>query len=155
MTKSLSNNYIKVKEFAEKAGVSSQAIYKQLNNKLVNYTIKDGRTTKVDIKALWEIYKMEEYNPDATDRTTSWSTKSTENEQVANITQEYIQTLKDQLLAKDEQIAQLQKQLDQEQQLRLLESQNHQLALQEHIEQQEKKEKEQEPKGHRWFFFKK
>ena len=39
------NEYLSVKQFSERAGVSSQAVYKQLNNKLKKFKkVENGKT---------------------------------------------------------------------------------------------------------------
>ena len=50
------DEWISVKEFSERAGISVQAVYKQLNKKLKPYlTVMDGKKM-LNIKALEEVY---------------------------------------------------------------------------------------------------
>lgn len=54
--------YISIKEFAERAGVSPQAIYKRLNqvgNQLINYIKPVGNQRMLNIRALQDIYGIE------------------------------------------------------------------------------------------------
>ena len=56
------NGFINVAEFAALAGVSKQAIYKQVHNKnsqLAPYVIRIGRGHKIDVRALKELYQAE------------------------------------------------------------------------------------------------
>lgn len=68
--------YLSISEFADKAGVSKQAIYKQINNsnsQIAPYLIKDGKRTLIKATALSELYKVDIEN--------STFTTSTEQEQ--------------------------------------------------------------------------
>lgn len=52
----MNGQYISVKEFSERAGISVQAVYKQLNKRLKPYlTMVDG-IRMLDIRALEEVY---------------------------------------------------------------------------------------------------
>lgn len=52
----MESKYISVKEFSERAGISVQAVYKQLNKRLKPYlTMVDG-IRMLDIKGLEEVY---------------------------------------------------------------------------------------------------
>lgn len=106
--------YLSIKEFAELAGVSQQAIYKQLNNKLKKY-LKEVDGKKTLEKSALELFKKQENS--------------------STVEQQLINMLQTELNQKNEQIAQLQKLLDQEQQLHAMAQQK--LALLE--------EKNQEP----------
>ena len=102
--------YISIKEFAELAGVSQQAIYKQLNNKLKPYLkVVEGKKTLE--KSALELFKKQENS--------------------STVEQQLINMLQTELNQKNEQIATLQKLLDQEQQL-------HAMARQELLLLQEK-----------------
>ena len=89
-------DYISIKEFAELAGVSQQAIYKQLNNKLKTY-LKVVDNKKMLNKSALELFKKQENS--------------------STVEQQLINMLQTELNQKNEQIATLQKLLDQEQQL--------------------------------------
>ena len=54
--------YLSIAEFAEKAGVSKQAIYKQVNNEnsqITPYLLREGKKTLIKATALSELYKVE------------------------------------------------------------------------------------------------
>lgn len=53
---------LSIAEFAEKAGVSKQAIYKQVNNEnsqISPYIVRDGKRTLIKISALAELYGVD------------------------------------------------------------------------------------------------
>lgn len=50
------DEWITVKEFADRAGISVQAVYKQLNKKLKPYLTVMNGTKMLNIKALEEVY---------------------------------------------------------------------------------------------------
>ena len=52
------SDYLTIKEFAEKVGVSQQAIYKQVERKLKNYVKLVDNQKMIDIKALQEVYDI-------------------------------------------------------------------------------------------------
>lgn len=55
-------DYLSIADFAEKAGVSKQAIYKQINNnnsQIAPYILKNGKKTVIKISALKELYGVE------------------------------------------------------------------------------------------------
>lgn len=94
--------YITVKEFAKRAGISVQAVYQNIDKKLKPYLeLIDGKKM-LNIQALQDIYGVPEIKDDE--------------QEVDN---ELISFLKDQLEVKDRQITELQKLLDQQQQLTL------------------------------------
>lgn len=91
--------YVSIKEIAKMAGVSPQAIYKQLNNKLKTYVkMVDGKKM-LNISALDVIEKK---------------SKST------NVEQQLINILQTELNKKNEQIERLEQLISQEQQLRMI-----------------------------------
>lgn len=57
------SDYLTIKEFAEKVGVSQQAIYKQVERKLKNYVKLVANQKMIDIKALQEVYDIEVEQP--------------------------------------------------------------------------------------------
>lgn len=73
--------YLTIAEFAERVGVSRQAIYKQVNNEnsqISPYILRDGKRTLIKISALSALYGVEttqstvstpEENPDTTQST--------------------------------------------------------------------------------------
>lgn len=86
------NEYLSVKQFSERAGVSSQAVYKQLNNKLKKFKKVENGKIYVNIRGL----------------SCFVSTNSTN---VVQPVEQMIELLKEQLKAKDEQIRALNEQL--------------------------------------------
>lgn len=126
-------DYMSIKDFALKVGVSQQAIYKQLNNKLNKYLKVVENKKYIHISALKEYLDIED--------------NSTNEQQLLNLLQTTIDTLKEQLQEKDKQIANFQKQLDQEQQLRAIDKQKIEV-----LEQKEPQEETppDEPKKKWW-----
>ena len=58
----IDQEYITIKEFAARAGVSPQAIYKRLNqvdNQLINYIKQVGNQRMLNIQALQDIYGIQ------------------------------------------------------------------------------------------------
>lgn len=104
---------LNIKEFAEKAGISIQAVYKQLNTRLKDYVVIVDNKKMLKKSALSEIYGKNQQEEKV-------ETDSTENSTELN---QVVQLLKEQLKAKDEQIERLTTLLNQEQQLHLLEKQ--------------------------------
>ena len=57
--------YLSIAEFAEKAGVSKQAIYKQVNNdnsQIAPYLLREGKRTLIKVSALNELYGVDTTN---------------------------------------------------------------------------------------------
>ena len=62
----METEYISIKDFAEKAGVSQQSLYKRLNklnNQLNNYIKLIDNQKMIDIRALQEVYGVEVEQP--------------------------------------------------------------------------------------------
>lgn len=57
------DEWITVKEFSERAGISVQAVYKQLNKKLKPYLTVMNGTKMLNIKALEDVYGKTEDEP--------------------------------------------------------------------------------------------
>lgn len=57
------DEWISVKEFSERAGISVQAVYKQLNKKLKPYLTVMNGTKMLNIKALEDVYGKTEDEP--------------------------------------------------------------------------------------------
>lgn len=139
------DEYISIKEFAKRAGVSVQSIYKRLNglNNPLNQYIKLVENQKMlNISALEEIYGIEVEQPiqpnhstystpHSTFHSTYSATQSDEKDKKtetksrtkAETVSALVSVLEKELSAKNEQIAHLQKLLDQEQQLRMISEQ--------------------------------
>lgn len=130
------NEYISIKEFASRAGVSPQAIYKRLNqvdNQLNNYIKPVGNQRMLNIQALQDVYGVEVGNQNQPDDNLSQPEQS-----VIVILQEQLRIKDEQmereLQAKNEQIRTLQQQLREE-------SERHHAELQ---QAQENLEREQQ-----------
>lgn len=78
--------YLTIAEFAEKAGVSKQAIYKQVNNEnsqIAPYLLREGKKTLIKVSALAELYKVEaEFSTSTTQQEGENTTLSTPKEGV-------------------------------------------------------------------------
>ena len=143
----MEQEFLSIKDFAARAGVSAQAIYKRLNNpgdELINWLKADGKQKKLAAAALSLFQRKEE----------STSCEPT----CQPVDNQLIAMLQEELRQKNEQIATLQRLLGQEQQLRLvadqrilmLESGNQEA---EHIEQNTHQEEApaEPPKRKRWW----
>ena len=54
--------YLSIAEFAEKAKVSKQAIYKQVNNEnsqIAPFVLREGKRTLIKVSALSELYGVD------------------------------------------------------------------------------------------------
>lgn len=97
------SEYISIKEFAERAGVSRQAVYSRIDRDLSSFVQVDNGKKTLNIKAL-ELFSVKQ--DCQVDCSSSVNTLQDE------ITLELIKTLQTQLAEKDKQIAELQRQLD-------------------------------------------
>lgn len=59
----METEYLSIKDFAKRAGVSQQAIYKQVERKLNNYVKMVENQKMIDIRALQEVYGVEVEQP--------------------------------------------------------------------------------------------
>lgn len=126
----MAKEYISIKEFAELAGVSQQAIYKQLNNKLKTYLkVVDGKKSLE--KSALELFKKQENS--------------------STVEQQLINMLQTELNQKNEQIAQLQKLLDQEQQLHAMARQELKLLEEKKQEPEVEVPEPEEPEKKSWW----
>lgn len=109
--------YLTVREFATRAGVSNQAIYKQVVNQLSTYVIVVDNQKFIDETALSEVYKIEVDNQvdnfdnqvDNQIDNEKTSLNGTDQEQGQNdISRELIEMLKEEIKKKDQQIEKLQ-----------------------------------------------
>ena len=151
--------YLTVKEFAETAGITQQAVYKQLKHRLSRFATKVNGQQVISRKALEEFYSDDELCNFSTESLTTFNPNSTQNnpvEQPKNETtdrmnEQLITMLQNELEQKNKQIADLNERLaesnkliNQEQQLRLFE-QNKYLELEtKYNEDTEKYRKQQE-----------
>lgn len=152
------DEYISIKEFAKRAGVSVQSIYKRLNglNNPLNQYIKLVENQKMlNISALEEIYGIEVVQPIQPNHSTYSTPQSDERDKKtetssrtkAETVSALVSVLEKELSAKNEQIAHLQKLLDQEQQLRMI-------SEQKLLQIEEDKTVEEVQKKKKWQFWK-
>ena len=123
------NEYISIKEFARRAGVSPQSIYKRLNqvdNQLNNYIKPVGNQRMLNIQALQDVYGIEVGNQN--------QPVEQPDDNLSQPEQAVIEVLREQIRVKDEQIQTLQQQLREE-------SERHHAELQ---QAQENLEREQQ-----------
>lgn len=106
----MENQYISVKEFAQRAGKSVQAIYKGLNNRLNQYVKLVDNKKMLDIRALQEVYGIEVEQPIQPELTIN-STEDSTKDVVIDTLLEQIEILKNELDVKNEQIREKDKQL--------------------------------------------
>lgn len=106
----MENKYLSIKDFAAAIGVTKQAVYKQLNNKLQPYLkVVDGKKM-IEKSALSLFDKKPEVNQEE---------QQTNNQ----LTEKLIAMLQKELDEKNQQIAELQKLLNQAQQLNAMDKQ--------------------------------
>ena len=124
-----------VKEFSGKAGITPQAVYKELNkadNRLKEYVVLVDNRKMLKASALTEVYGKEVEQPDnpasqpveqpveQPDNPASQPVEQPDNQkqsETESITKEIIDLLRQELEVKNQQIAELEKLLDQEQKI--------------------------------------
>ena len=170
--------YLSIKDFAKKAGVSQQSLYKRLNNpnnQLNNYVKMVENQKMIDIRALQEVYGVEVEQPiqpiiqpveqpiqpllQATIESLSKELERKSEELQAKDKQyaDLKASMEEQLKVKDKQIEHYGKLLDQEQQLNAMNQQKI-LALETKLEEPNETdpaESDEIPKGFWTRFFKK
>lgn len=104
------NQYISVKEFAQRAGISVQAVYKGVNNRLNQYVKLVDNQKMIDIRALQDIYGIEVEQPIQPELETN-STENSTHDIVIDTFLKQIETLQKELDVKNEQIKEKDKQL--------------------------------------------
>lgn len=123
---------ISIAEFAKRANVSRQSVYKrlsQVDDKLTEYVNLVDNRKMIDVQALTDIYGIkvdkEVDKNDNLESTNCQPTVSLDNKKnhVEDMLLKQIEILQDELKVKNEQIEQLHKLLDQEQQLRMVSEQ--------------------------------
>ena len=127
----MEKEYLSIKEFAAAVGVSQQAVYKQLNNKLKPYLKVVDNKKMLEKSALSLFVKEEKSN---------------------GVEQQLINMLQTELNEKNKQIAELQKLLDQAQRLHAAEKQRV-LELEDKMaaEQIQEQEQQEKKKWFKWF----
>ena len=104
----MNDEYISIKEFAELAGISVQAVYKRLNNQLNPYVQLVENRKMLKKSALYEVYGIEVEQPIQPKHSTKHSTNSTKVETV-KLLQKTVDLLENELKIKNQQIETLQK----------------------------------------------
>ena len=97
----MENNLLTVKEFAERAGVSTQAIYQRIDKDLQGYCKMIGKRKMIDIAGLELFQKQEPLQEESKDL----------DKDLVKALQATLQTLTAQLEVKDKQIADLNERL--------------------------------------------
>lgn len=106
----MENNYLSIKDFAIAVGISRQAVYKQLNNKLQPYLkVVDGK--KMIEKSAFVLFEKQD------------DVKQVEQQRDNQLTEKLIDMLQKELDEKNQQIAELQRLLDQAQKLNAMDKQ--------------------------------
>ena len=152
--------YLSIKDFAKKAGVSQQSLYKRLNNpnnQLNNYVKMVDNQKMIDIRALQEVYGIEVEQPIQPKVEQVEQPIQPNFDSILSQNQQMIDMLKEQLEAKDKQIENLQKLLDQAQMLNAMDKKKIE-ALETKLEEPNEtdpKESDEPPKGFWSRFFKK
>lgn len=137
----MDKEYLSIKEFANLAGISRQAVYKQLNNQLTPYLkVIDGK--KMLDKSGLELFDKQDNckpvdNDFANQLVNQLTTELTEKGQQLKEKDKQISEKDKQIAEKDKQLAALQKLLDQEQHL-------HALTLQRVAELEDKQQESME-----------
>lgn len=98
-----------IKEVAEKVGVSQQAIYKQLNNKLNNYVEIVENKKMLNFKVLEEVYNIKVEQP--IQPNVQPNIEQLYKEQI-DILKEQIDSLKEQINQKDKEIERLHQEIE-------------------------------------------
>ena len=145
----MGTEYLSIKDFAKRAGKSQQAIYKQVERKLNKYIKLVDNQKMIDIRALQEVYGIEVEQPIQPKVEQVEQPIQPNFDSILSQNQQMIDMLKEQLEAKDKQIENLQKLLDQEQQLNAMNQQKI-LALESKLEEPNEtdpKESDETPKG--------
>ena len=145
---------ISITEFAKRANVSRQAVYKrlsQVDDKLTEYVNLVDNKKMLDIQALEDVYGIEvDKEVDKNDNSESTSCQSNVNlDNHENKVLKQIEILQEEIKIKNEQIEQLHKLLDQEQQLRMV-SEQKKLEIE---DSKEEKEEQKETKKKWWKFW--
>lgn len=138
---------MKIKEFAQRVGISQQAVYKQLNNRLKDYvTVIDGKKW-IDKRAL-ELYEPKVNSTNCS--TDNQPMNNQLNDKLIEMLRKELEEKGQQLHEKDKQIAELQKLLDQSQKLNAMDKQKI-LELEDKQASEEQNKKNEEPVKKKWW----
>ena len=133
-----------IKEFAAAAGVTQQAIYKQVGNKLQNYVVQVDNRKMLKVQALKEVYgiEVEEYTSTVKQKVgndfnqVEQPSETQENDKIVDILEKELQEKNQQIADLPRQIESLTKLVDQQQQLSLMDRKKI-LELENKLEQQQ------------------
>lgn len=140
----MNKDYLTIKEFAATVGVSQQAIYKQLNNKLKTY-LKIVDNKKMLEKSALKLFEAKE-NLNQVEQ----QLNNKLNDKLIDMLQKELEEKGQQLKEKDKQIAELNKALDQAQKLHAMDKQR---ILELEDKTAEPEEPIQEPTKKKWWKF--
>lgn len=149
--------YISIAEFAERAGVSKQAVYQRLNKSLKAYLKDVDGKKSIDIKALEDLYgkggcsRLEQVFQGKIQGVEQGNEEEKEGQlinKLIDILQEDLKSKDEQLAEKDRQIKELHNLLDQQQQLAAMDRKKI-IALEDQLAQEQK-----EPEKKWWQFWK-
>lgn len=132
----MKKEYISIKEFAETVGMTQQGVYKQLNKKLKPY-LKVVNNKKMLDKTALELFKSDHG---------SQQVEQPLNQVEQQLNNKLIEMLQTELDRKNEQIAELQKLLDQSQKLHAMDKQR---LLE--LECKEEPTEQEEPTKKKWW----
>lgn len=141
---------ISIAEFAKRANVSRQSVYKrltQVDSELTKYVNLVDNQKMIDIQALEEVYGIRvDKEVDKIDNFESTECQPVVNpinqeNQVEDMLLKQIEILQDEIKIKNDQIEQLHKLLDQEQQLRMIQEQKNVQIEEVNLNLKEKKKK--------------
>lgn len=106
------SEYVSVKEFAELAGISKQAVYSQLDTRLKDYVVKVEKGTRIDKRALSEFYSSQPVKQVEREKQSSFNqVEQSENTTNSAEMGRILDVLSKQLDTKDKQIDELNKRL--------------------------------------------
>lgn len=103
--------YITIKEFAQRANKSPQAIYKRLNNQLSTYVKLVDNQKKLNIQALQDIYGIKVDNQIQPKVEKVDNQIQPDSQPIIELLKDELETLREQLAIKDRQISELNERL--------------------------------------------
>lgn len=137
----MEQEYLSIKDFAAAVGITKQAVYKQLNNKLKPYLKEVDNKKMIEKSALLLFERKSDLNQD------EQQLNNQLNEKLIDMLQKELEEKGQQLHEKDKQIAELQKLLDQSQKLnamdkqKILELEDKMAAVDQELQEQEEQNK--------------
>ena len=146
--KQQNKKYLSIKEVSEIVGCSPQSIYQRLNTTLKDYVKVVKGKKNLNISVLKDIYNIDyqENKQEFQQESKGFQQESKDTELLKSI----VKTLQEELKEKNKQIEILQRLLDQEQQLHLVEKKNMIEKQQQESHDQEDSEHEEYKKNNVW-----